>query len=113
MADAILESLLKAINERESAASFGHQVAARFPGMFCNFYLVKSHKIGNSAITKAREKLSTDLESVEFNIFYVHLTKFDNYQILLNNISHRFLMTTKLFTGWKSLIELKKSTLLQ
>ncbi len=69
MADTILESLLKTINERESAASFGHQVAAWFQDMFCNFYLVKSHKIGNSAITKAREKLSTDLESVELIFF--------------------------------------------
>jgi hypothetical protein len=33
------------------------------PDMFCSIYLVKSHKI---ATTKAREKISTDLESVEF-----------------------------------------------
>ncbi len=32
------------------------------------------------------------------------LTKFKNNQILLNKISHRLLSTTKLFTGWKSLI---------
>jgi hypothetical protein len=32
------------------------------------------------------------------------LTKFENYQILLNKISHWFLETTKLFSGWKSLI---------
>jgi len=34
------------------------------------------------------------------------LTKFQNNQILLNKVSHRFLLTTKLklFTGWKILI---------
>ncbi len=33
------------------------QVAAWVPDMFCNFYLVKSHKIANnSATTEAREK---------------------------------------------------------
>jgi hypothetical protein len=31
------------------------------------FYLVKNHKIANnSATTEAREKISTDLESLEF-----------------------------------------------
>jgi hypothetical protein len=35
--------------------------------MFCNFYLVKNHKIANNALaTEAGEKVSTDLESVEF-----------------------------------------------
>ncbi len=54
-------------NERESLASFCHQVAAWFPDMFCNFYLVKNHKTAtNSTTTKAREKISTDLESLEF-----------------------------------------------
>ncbi len=93
-------------NERKSAAIFCHQVAACVPDMFCNFYLVKSHKIAyNSATTEAIEKLSTDLESTEFYTFFgVCLTTFENYQILLNKISHRFPMTTKLFTGWKSLI---------
>ncbi len=32
------------------------------------------------------------------------LTKFNNYEILLNKISHIFLATTKLFSGRKSLI---------
>jgi hypothetical protein len=55
------------INEVKSAASFCRQVAAWFPNMFCNFYLVKNHKIANnSTTTKAREKISTDLESLEF-----------------------------------------------
>jgi hypothetical protein len=41
--------------------------AAWVPDMFCNFYLVKSHKIANNlADTKAREKINSDLESVEF-----------------------------------------------
>ncbi len=30
------------------------------------------------------------------------MTKFKNKQILLNDISHRFLLTTKLFIKWKS-----------
>jgi hypothetical protein len=34
--------------------------------MFCNFYLVKKHKIANnSANIEARETISTDLESLE------------------------------------------------
>jgi hypothetical protein len=38
-----------------------------FSGMFCNFYLEKNHKIANnSSNTAAREKISTDLESLEF-----------------------------------------------
>ena len=44
-------------NEEKSAASFWHQVAAWFPNMFCDFNLVKNHKIdNNSATTEAREK---------------------------------------------------------
>jgi hypothetical protein len=36
------------------------------PDMFYNFYLVKNHKIANnSATTEAREKISTNLESLE------------------------------------------------
>ncbi len=35
--------------------------------MFCNFYFVKNHKIANNSMTtKAREKICTDLESLEF-----------------------------------------------
>jgi hypothetical protein len=56
-----------AANEGKSAASFCGQVAAWFPDMFCNFYLVKIHKIvKNSTMTKAREKICTDLETLEF-----------------------------------------------
>ncbi len=43
-----------------------------------------------------------NLRLLEF--FDVCLTKFDNNQILLNKISHRFPLTTKLFAGWKILI---------
>ncbi len=55
------------MNEGKSAASFCHQVAAWVSDMFWNFYSVKSHKIANSsATTEAGEKISTDLELVEF-----------------------------------------------
>jgi len=42
-------------------------VAVLVPDMFFIFYLVKNHKIAkDSTITNAREKISTDLESLEF-----------------------------------------------
>jgi hypothetical protein len=54
-------------NEGKSAASFCHQVALWFPDILCNFYTVKNHKIAeNSTRTKGREKISTDLQSLEF-----------------------------------------------
>jgi hypothetical protein len=54
-------------NEGKSAASFCHQVAAMFPDTFCNFYFVKNQKNAkNLTTTKAREKISTVLESLEF-----------------------------------------------
>ncbi len=54
-------------NEGISAASVCQQVAAWFPDMLCNFYLVKNHKIDkNLTTTGAREKMSADLESLEF-----------------------------------------------
>jgi hypothetical protein len=44
-----------------------NKVTAWFTNMFCNFYLVKNHTIAKiSTTTKAREKISTDLESLEF-----------------------------------------------
>ncbi len=59
---------------------------------------MKNHKIAkNSTTTKAREKISTNMESLEF--IGVRLTKFKNNQILLNKISDRFLLTDKIFTG--------------
>jgi hypothetical protein len=71
-------------------------VAAWLPDMFCNLYSVKNHKIAEiSTTTKAGEKISTDLESLEFIQFFdVCLTKFINNQILLNKTSHIFLLTT-------------------
>jgi hypothetical protein len=51
----------------KSAASFCHQVAVLFPAMFCGIDLVKNLKIvKNSTTTKAKEKMSTDLESLDF-----------------------------------------------
>ncbi len=50
---------------------FWNQGAALVPYMFCNFYLVKNHKIAyNSATTEAIEKMRTDLESLEFEKFF-------------------------------------------
>ena len=47
-------------NEVESTASFCCQVAALFPDTFCNFYLVKNHKIANNSMTTYDiEKIST------------------------------------------------------
>jgi hypothetical protein len=66
-----------------SAASFCHRVAAWVQDMFCNFYLIQNHKIANNSTTiKAREKISTDLESLEFlKNFDACLTKFKNNPI--------------------------------
>ncbi len=47
-------------NEGKSVASFCCQVAALVPDMFCNFHLLKNHKIvNNSPTTQAREEMST------------------------------------------------------
>ncbi len=52
-------------NEGILAASYCHLVAALVPDMFCNFYVVKNHKIvNNSSTAEAREKMSTYLESL-------------------------------------------------
>ncbi len=49
-------------------------MAARVPDMFCNFYLVKNHTIGNnSTTTEAWEKGSADLEFIEFKFFLMLL----------------------------------------
>jgi hypothetical protein len=49
-------------------------VAACAPDMCCTMYIVKRYKIANnSATTEAREKISTDLESLEFKKFLVHV----------------------------------------
>jgi hypothetical protein len=50
-------------------------------------------------ITKGREEPTTELESFEFyKKIDVCVTNFENYQILPNKISHRYLVTTELFT---------------
>jgi len=54
-------------DEGKSVASFCRQVAALVPDMFCNFSLVNNHKFANkSARTESREKISTDLEYLEY-----------------------------------------------
>jgi hypothetical protein len=67
--------------------------------MFCNAYFAT--KVANNSTTaEAWEKIGTDLESFKFYKFSnACLTEFKNYQILLNKISHRFQVTTKLFSG--------------
>jgi hypothetical protein len=65
----------------------------------------KSKNVKNSTTTKGREKIITDLESLGFQkFFHVCLTKFKNKQILLQKISHRFLLTALLFTGGNGLM---------
>jgi hypothetical protein len=49
----------------------------------------------NWTTTEAREKISTDLESLEFKKYFeAGLTKFKSSKILLNKFSHGFLATT-------------------
>ncbi len=75
-----------------------------FLDVFCNFYLVKNHKIAdNLTMTKAREKISTDWESLEFT--GVCLTNYKNNQNLLYKIIHQFPVTAKLLTGWNITID--------
>jgi hypothetical protein len=62
-------------NEGKSAASFCLQVAAWVSYMICNNYFVKYHKIAYySTTTNAREKISTNLESLEFYNFFIMYT---------------------------------------
>jgi hypothetical protein len=61
----------KKTNEGKSVASFCHQVAACFPDMFSNYCIVNNHKIAkNSTTTNAIEKISTNLEYLEFKEFF-------------------------------------------
>jgi hypothetical protein len=54
---------------------------------------VKNRKFAKiSTTTNAREKISIDLESLEFNKIDACLTSFKNNQILLDEISYRFLV---------------------
>ncbi len=49
--------------------------------MFYNIYLAKNPEMfNNSATLRAREKISSDWESLKFNIFYIGLTKFKKKQ---------------------------------
>jgi hypothetical protein len=69
------------------------------PRYVLRLYFVKNHKIAKSSTTtKAREKISTDLESIEHYNFLCMFVYLKN-QILLYKISHSFILTTKLFTG--------------
>ncbi len=81
-----------------SAASFCRQVAALVPDMcFANFMLLKTSKL-----LLTQQPLKLDKNKHRFGIlriFDVFLTIFENDEILLNKISHRFLVTTKLFGG--------------
>jgi hypothetical protein len=57
---------MDSFNEGKSADSLCTQEAA-WVSIFCNFYFVKNPKIANnSTTTKAEEKITTDLESLEF-----------------------------------------------
>ncbi len=61
-------------------------MAAWVTDVFCNFYLLKSHKIANNlATTEAREKVSTDLESLEF-LKYVSLNLETNLELSCDQI---------------------------
>jgi hypothetical protein len=62
---------------------------------------VNSHKIdNNSTTTKAREKkLSHIWNPNNFRHFLIYVTRFENNKLLLDKISQRFLLTTKLFNG--------------
>jgi hypothetical protein len=51
----------------KSAASFCCQVAAWVPVMLHNFYMLKNGKIAKDlTIADSREKINTDLESLQF-----------------------------------------------
>jgi hypothetical protein len=65
-------------NQAKSAARFCCQVAAWFPDMLCNFYLVENTKL---LICQQPPKLE---------IFGVCLTKFEDYQILVNKFDTNF-----------------------
>jgi hypothetical protein len=55
------------VNEGISAACFYRQVAAWFPDTFCNCHLMKITKLlKTQQPLKLEEKISTDLESLDF-----------------------------------------------
>jgi hypothetical protein len=50
-------------------------VAAGVPAMFCNFYLVKNHKIAkNSITTKARKKFQLVFNPWNFRNFWIQIS---------------------------------------
>jgi hypothetical protein len=55
-------------NQGELAAKFCHQLAALFPDMFCNFFLVKNHKI-----TKKLQQLLTRKNKHRFPILRIFM----------------------------------------
>jgi hypothetical protein len=60
---------------------------------------VRNYKFAiKSATTEAGEKVIADLELFNFSNFLMHIWVNKKQEILLNKISHRFLMTTNLFT---------------
>jgi hypothetical protein len=61
--------------------------------MLVNFYLVKNKKnINNSTITKAREKINTDLESIKlYDVMYI-IEKSAHASKMHTLILKRFLM---------------------
>jgi hypothetical protein len=94
---------MECANQDKSPAIFCCQVELRVPDTFCNFYLVKSYKIVTNSLKPEKNKHRFGIPRI-LQIVNACLTKFENQQILLNKISHIFLLTTKLFIGWKSLI---------
>jgi hypothetical protein len=58
--------------QKDFGAKAAHKILVKLtaciPDTLCNFYLVENDTTAkNSATTKAREKISTDLESLEFS----------------------------------------------
>ncbi len=73
-------------NEGKLVARFCHQVAAQVPDMFCNFYLVKSHKIANnSATTEAREKNKHrfGIDQTPIFLFNENVSMHDSHKVLM------------------------------
>ncbi len=57
-------------NEEESAVSFCHQLAALFPDVFYNFYLVNKHKIAKTQQPLRLEKKYAQIwNPLNFSIF--------------------------------------------
>jgi hypothetical protein len=84
----------------ESAASFYCQVGHCSQICFATIIYCKISKLlKTQQLLKLEKKINTALELFEF--FGACLIKFKNNQILLIKISHRFLLTTKLFTRLK------------